>query len=269
MEQKYEIVNRNGLVMEITSHIVGNPKGTAIIHHGYVGNMSSPTVQLMRTTFNELGFNTVTPNTTHNYNRKSGGDYREMTLRGHCEDLMDCVVHTVNANAYTGTLVIAGHSAGGYSALVASSELEEKYRPSLTVASAPLISGQRYMEGWKNVIREGGASPEPFMKHWKNKGFILCESDSGPDQLELHWSVLQDWCLHDLIQDKVKPNNPTYLIGGETDPFITQSDIIDYFQFARVEEASFIKGGDHCYHKQEKDFAQRLREIITSRFPQP
>ncbi|HPD82874.1 MAG: alpha/beta hydrolase [Alphaproteobacteria bacterium] len=268
MKQEYNIANRNGLSMNVVTDIVKKPKGTAIIHHGYVGNMSSPTIQLMRRTFNDLGFTTITPNTTHNYN-DSDGDYQKMTLRGHCEDLVDCVLNTLDSKNYTGPLVLAGHSAGGYSAIVASSELEGKYKPALTIASAPLISGERYMQGWKEVIKAQNISPDKFIKHWENKGFIECGSDSGPDTLELHWSVMMDWCQHDLIKDEITPNNPTVLIGGEIDPFIRQQDVIDYFEMSRIKEVSFIEDADHCYTGQEKAFEEHLRETINSYFPKP
>lgn len=266
MKQEYEVFNRNGLKMRTAFHGVKKPRGTAIIHHGYVGNMNSPTIQLMRKTFNKLGFNSVTPNTTHNYS-DSDGDYRKMTLRGHCDDLIDSVLKTVKSEDYVGPLLLAGHSAGGYSAIVASSELEDKYSPALTIASAPLISGQRYMEGWREVINAEGISPDSFMKHWENKGFIECASDSGPDQLELHWSVMQDWCRHDLIRDGIVPKNPTFLIGGEKDEFIKMTDIIDYYQAAKVSEVSFIKDADHCYQGQETAFEERFRQIIRRNFP--
>jgi len=269
METRSIIKNRHDLKMDVIANTVDNAAGTAIIHHGYVGSTKSPTIQLMRETFNELGFNTVTPNTTHNYN-DSDGDYRQMTLAGHAEDLIDCISHTVNSTVFRAPLIIAGHSAGGYSALFASSVLSgTQYAPILTIASAPLISGQRYMEGWREVISNEGISPDSFMEKWENQGFIICGSDSGPDQLELHWSVMKDWCLHDLTDSKTCLKNPAILISGDIDPFIRRSDIADYLQSTTNPniEARFIPNADHCYTDQEDVFAECLRSSVGYYLP--
>ena len=269
LKEEYTISTRKNQCIIVIKHGLKNPRGTAVIHHGYPGAVKSPTVQLIRKTFNKLGFDTVTPDTTHNYN-KSEGDYRLHTMTQHCDDLMDCITYTMAKGSFQGPLIVAGHSAGGYSALSVSAKLAQaSITPALTVASAPLISGQRYMSAWKAVIKNAGIDPDRFMKNWENAGAIKCGSDAGPDELDLMWSVMQEWCKHNLISANIVPSNPTVLISGEKDEFITHADVTAYFEHSKIKEFISIEDANHSYTRQEQAFVSALKNAITSNFPAP
>lgn len=206
------------------------------------------------------------PNTTHNYS-DSDGDYREMTLAGHCDDLEDCVKHFMDQDSFSAPLILAGHSAGGYSALNVSSRLPKQYRPALTIASAPLISGSKFLRRTVNAVADlTDMHPDKIARIWADKGFVTTNSDSGPDNLELHWSVMADWSKHDLARNNIRPQNPTILIGGEEDTSMPPEDIHAYADAVGLNNVHFIENGDHCYTEAMDEFEAVLEQEVKRHF---
>jgi pimeloyl-ACP methyl ester carboxylesterase len=244
--------------MEIITDSVPNPRGTAFVHHGYPGGAHSPTIQLMRKTFNGLGLNTVTPNTANNYN-ESDGDLKDMTLAGHSDDLEDVIRFEIAQESLTGPIIIAGHSAGGHSALSVSSRFKGLAQPVLTIASAPFISGQSFIDAWSTLIGKMATY------RWQKNGFTTGYSDAGPDELKLYWDVYQEWAKHDLARDQISPDNHTAIIHPENDPVIPKADMIQYIQATGTQEFHSIRGADHGYTGQERAFASKLDSIVRQR----
>lgn len=264
LKDTYTMQNRHGHDIEVITHTVSNPRGTVFVHHGYPGAAHSPTIDLMRQTFNALGLNTITPNTTNNYNN-SHGDLKDMTLAGHTDDLEDVIRHAITTDSFTGPIAITGHSAGGHSALVVSSRFKGLERSVLTIASAPVITGQSFINAWSEMI-----GPEEAAA-WKTNGYCIGGSDAGPDQLKMHWDVYQEWATHDLARDKIRPENHTVLIHPHDDPFIPEADMIRYLEATRIDEFHSIRDADHCYtgKEQETAFVASLARAIDKRFPSP
>ncbi len=257
MKEIYNLPNRHGKAIEVITNRVPSPKGTVFIHHGYPGAAHSPTIQLMRKTFNALGLNTITPNTTNNYNN-AAGELEDMTLAGHCDDLEDVIRHAIAQDSFTGPYVVSGHSAGGHSALVVSSRLTDIERPLLTIASAPVISGQSFIDAWGELIGE------ERMSAWKTEGFQYGYSDAGSDRLKMHWPVMKEWAEHDLTRDKVRPDNYTAVIHPNDDPFIPESNVMPYVMGNDIEAFHSIRRADHCYTGREEAFAAKLT-LVTQR----
>lgn len=258
MLEKLTIANNRGLNMQTMRYGVQNPIATAVVHHGYPSSAACLPVQTMVTALNEAGITVITPDTTHNDN-DSDGDYTEMTLSDHIDDLDDCVDHLISAGAIQGPLILAGHSAGAHSALVVSASLLKP--PALTLAIAPLISGNQYLEGWESTMEKRRAgNGQTFMKRWQDR-----QSTPYPGtKLALKWSIMEEWCKHDLIRDAIYPSNPTSVIMAGQDELTPTTETRLFSSAGNISNIFEIEGADHGFSKHADPLKKQITAAIQS-----
>jgi len=204
---KIELKNRKGQkIVGVLEKPEGKIKGTCVVQHGWGGNRNKLTVQAIKNSFLESGFQTFNFDTTNSFG-ESDGDFEKSTLGLFYEDLEDVVKWVQKQEWFIGPLALTGHSKGGYSILKYAEEYPEEV--SYVVPIAPVVSGKLSFEKYEKN------NPEELEK-WKKDGFRIRVGKEGNIRKELFYQF-EERLNHDLIPKAKNLTMPILIIVGSKD----------------------------------------------------
>ena len=205
--KKFEIKNRKGLkIVGVLEKSEGIIKGTCIVQHGWGGNRNKLTVQVIKNSFLESGFQTFNFDTTNSFG-ESDGDFEKSTLGSFYEDLEDVVKWVQKQEWFISPLALTGHSKGGYTILKYGEEYPEEV--SYIVPIAPVVSGKLSFEKYEKN------NPEELEK-WNKDGFRIRIGKEGNVRKE-HFYQMEERLNHDLIPKVSNLSMPILIIVGSKD----------------------------------------------------
>lgn len=205
--EKIELKNRKGQkIVGVLEKPEGKIKGTCVVQHGWGGNRNKLTVQAIKNSFLESGFQTFNFDTTNSFG-ESGGDFEKSTLGLFYEDLEDVVKWAEKQEWFIGPLALTGHSKGGYSILKYAEEYPKEV--SYLVPIAPVVSGKLSFEKYEKN------NPEE-LKKWKTEGVRVRVGKEGNVRKE-HYFQFEERLNHDLIPKALNLSMPVLIIVGSKD----------------------------------------------------
>jgi pimeloyl-ACP methyl ester carboxylesterase len=221
----------------------GEIKGTCIVQHGWGSHRKKITIQTIKNSFLEIGFQTFIFDTTNSFG-ESDGDFEQSTLGQYADDLEDVVKWAQQQDWFTGPLALTGHSKGGFSILNYAENYPEEV--SYLVPVAPVISGKLSFEANQKY------NTQEF-EQWKKDGVIVKIGSEGNTRVQ-HWFQMEERLNHDLLPAISNITVPVLVIVGSEDtscPIEHQQILLDALSNER-NKLVVLQGAPHSFKKESE-----------------
>lgn len=257
--KKLLLQNRKGqTIVGILEKPANEIKGTCVVQHGWGGNKEKPTMQTIKNSFLESGFQTFNFDTTNAFG-ESGGDYEKSTLGLHWEDLEDVVKWVQKQDWFIKPLALTGHSKGGYSAVRYAEEYPDEVDYLIPVA--PVISGKLSFEAYKIKDPEG-------LEKWKKEGVLERIGKDG-NLKRKHWFQMEERLQHDLLPNASKLIMQTLLIVGSKDTSCPPEHVKILYDAIPEgkKDMVILEGAPHSYYEksEQEDCKKAIKNWLNSR----
>ncbi|MEZ6209219.1 MAG: alpha/beta hydrolase [Candidatus Paceibacterota bacterium] len=239
--EKLELKNRkNQKIVGVLEIPEDNIVGTCIVQHGWGGHKNKATVQTIKNSFLESGFQTFNFDTTNSFG-ESDGDFEKSTLGLFYEDLEDVVKWIQNQKWFVGPVALTGHSKGGYSVIKYAETYPEEI--SYLVPIAPVVSGKLSFEKYEKN------KPEEFKK-WKETGIRIRIGKEGNTRKE-HFFQFEERLNHDLIPKASNISMPVLIVVGSEDEScpLEHQEILFNAILGTNKTLKIIKGAPHSFNE--------------------
>ncbi len=262
--ESHTLMNRSGLMLRAVvdfredSTTGTKPAGLAFIQHGYGGCADQPYIKALADQYVAQGFIAVRIDGANTIN-DCGGRLTDMTIEGHCHDLLDVIEWAKAQCWYTEPFALAGHSMGGFSALHAASRNELSGKVLHVIASAPVTDGAMCVADWERNHADS-------VNEWCANGFIKETSAIYPDRTEdsIPYERWQSWRSVSLLPRAWALTMPVAFISGDADTLTTPAQIHALFELiATAKRQILLNGADHCYTGMEEQAKQAFGEALA------
>lgn len=227
------IQNRDNLKLCVVIEGPQTAGKLAFVMHGLGGNKEGVQIRAMITAFLELGYTTVSFDTTNTHG-ESAGHYKDATLTNYHADLEDVIDWAAQQDWYGEPFILAGHSLGAISCALFAEAHPEKVKALAPIST--VVSGKLSFEAHQKRGHDE-------LEAWRQGGI----SENG-----LKWSYMEDRLKYDLLPKAGKLTMPVLLVVGENDnrtPPEQQKILFD--SLPGPKELNVIKGAKHSFFHEE------------------
>jgi len=255
---KIKLQNRKGqMIVGVLEKPIGEIRGTCVLQHGWGGHKDKPTMQVIKDSFLESGFQTFNFDTTNSFG-ESDGDFEKSTLGLFWEDLEDVVKWVQKQDWFVKPLALSGHSKGGYS--VARYAEEHPDEVDYLVPVAPVVSGKLSFEAHKMVDSNE-------LEKWEKEGILERIGTEG-DLKRQHWFQMEERLQHDLLPNASKLIMPTLLLVGSDDTSCPPQHIKTLYDAMPTgkKEIVVLEGAPHSYREEsaQKDCKNAIKDWLSN-----
>ncbi len=209
------ITNRHGLKICVLVEIPKDPKGMAIIVHGFTHNKDLDQTRVLAHTALQNDLIAIRFDTTHS-SGESDGKVEMATITSNYEDLEDVVAWTAKQDWYREPFTLVGHSLGGIAILDYTAAHPQKVKALAPLAT--VVSGELSMKAYIAF------QPEE-MKKWQETGFTDIPNKYDPGKFfHVPWSHMTSRYDHDALKYASKITAPVFLFVGTDDQFCPPAD---------------------------------------------
>ncbi|MFM2414667.1 MAG: hypothetical protein RI911_360 [Candidatus Parcubacteria bacterium] len=257
-EEKLFITNRKGerLCCVVRHH--KEHRGVAVVLHGLAATKDQKMIVAAATAFADSDFTVLRFDATNSFG-ESDGSIEHATLTKHTEDLEDVLAWVQQQPWYSGDLLLAGHSMGGYS-VARYAELHPE-QVAVLFPISPVVSGELTLQSHE-------AYEPGYIARWKDTGWRSDMSVSSPGQIRrIPWSHMEDRLKHSLLTDVSALRMPTTIIVGSDDRVTTPEHMqllldavpAQHKKLVIVPECAHVFRGD----EQCSILAKTIRDTLT------
>ncbi len=231
----------------------------AFVQHGYNGAVTSEHMKQIIGAYHNNGYTVIAFDCTNSCN-EADGTVDESTIDTHLHDLEDGIAWAAQQSWYREPFALAGHSLGGYAALLYAEANPDKISH-LFPASA-VINGPAREESYARFAPEMLAAIKAGQSalHKTMDDGAVNESCQAPDYFH---SLFR----YDVLPDAGKLQMPVMLMVGEKDTVcLPEHQWLLYQELPGPKEMHIIGGAEHCFDSRLPELAAHL-DIWLKRAP--
>ena len=209
------ITNRHGLKICVLVEIPKNPKGMAIIIHGFTSCKDRDHITLLANIALQNNLIAIRFDTTHS-SGESDGKVEMATIATNNEDLEDVIKWAETQDWYHEPFTLVGHSLGGIAILDYTATHPQKVKAIAPLAT--VVSGELSMKAYIAF------QPEE-MKKWQETGFMdIPDRYNQGKFFHVPWSHMTSRYDHDALKYASKIKAPVFLFVGTQDQYCPPED---------------------------------------------
>ncbi|MEJ2125707.1 MAG: alpha/beta fold hydrolase [Alphaproteobacteria bacterium] len=254
---KIALRNRYGKTFFAHLFLTENAERIVFVQHGYSGSVDSDHIKPIIATYRNNGYTVIAFDFTNSFN-EADGTLAESTIETHLHDLEDGIAWASSQSWYREPFALAGHSLGGFSALLYAENNPNKVLH--LFPSAALINGPAREESYARFAPEELAALQAGQSVLQQsvKDGVTYEGSRAPEYFH---SLFR----YDALPQAGKLHMPVMLMVGEKDTVCLPKHQWQLFQaLSGPKDLHIISDAEHCFDSKLPEMAAHLDVWLKS-----